>query len=198
MTTPTAPGTIGKDTTPLRPKLTAEQVLIRLLELIRSSRYLSDFTPERLSQVIGVEFVTYRPGYHAFGEQVTPDWWYSLEKEDGDRYGPQFTLRFTTQDSKDANHVSMADVCQFDLDRFSAELEAMGFSKTPHYDSAPPAPPPPFPGSDARPEHGGLMDYTFERIRDGRGEMMVVVYLGYVRDERTGTGRECVKMVRIY
>lgn len=195
MTTPATPGDPGKDATPLRPTMTAEQVLARLLELIRGSQYLSDFTTERMNQVMGVEFVTYRPGYQAFGEQVTTDWWYSLEKEDDDQYGPQFTLRFTPGQGKDANSVSMTDVCQLDLDRFSAELEAMGFSKTPHYDSAPPAPPPPFPGHDARPEHGGLMDYTFHRVKDGKGEMTVIVY---PEAEQAASNHLCVRMIQIF
>lgn len=193
MTTPATSGA-GQDAAPLNPKLTAKQALARLLELIRSSRYLSDFTPERMSQVMGVEFVTYRPGYHAFGEQVTLDWWYSLEKDESDQYGPHFTLRFTPEDAENVDQFSVADICQLDFDKFSNELVTMGFTREPHYDSAPP---PPF-GEKQLP-HGQLMYYSFNRIRDSVSEMTIQVYLrGGADDPQGNVIRDCVEMIRIY
>lgn len=182
MTTSAIHGSAGQGGAPLHPKLTAEQVMTRLLELIRSSRYVSEFTPERLNKAMGVEFVTYRPGYYAFGEQVTPAWWYSLEMDASKDDSSQFTLRFTPEDTENADRVAMTDVCEFDFDRLSAQLVSMGFSKNPYYVKG-----------------GRLLNYTFDRMRNEILEMRVDVYPQgeYVLDEQAGNSRVCVKMLYI-
>ncbi|TDK23720.1 hypothetical protein E2F46_10280, partial [Luteimonas aestuarii] len=91
ITTPTAPDTAGQDTSPVNPKLTAEQALTRLLELIRSSRFRSDFTPERLSQVMGVDVKTFSSGYYGYGEQISEDWWYGFEMREDPKSGVPFS-----------------------------------------------------------------------------------------------------------
>ena len=192
MTTPAATGAAGQDAAPLRPKLTAEQALTRLLELIRTSRYVSDFTPERVSQVMGVEteFAKNGTGEYGYGEQITSDWLQNFGMEKTlDRF------MFSFDPVKPGTSPDMTDICQLDFEKFSAELETMGFSKTPHYDS------PPFTLiEEDRLPHGRLMDYTFERIRDGRGEMTVMVYPegDHVWNEQTANGCLCVRMILIH
>lgn len=192
MTTPATPGDTEKDAAPLRPKMTPEQMLTRLLELIRSSRYRSEFTPERVSRIMGVEVERAEDGSddYSFYEKVTPDW---LQGFNFSTKYDEFTFRFDALPP--GASPGMTDVCELDLDKFSVEMEAMGFSKTPHYDSAPPAPPPSFPGSDAQPEHGGLMDYTFHRMKDGKGEMTVIVH---PEGERAGSDHLCIRMIQIF
>ena len=69
MTTPAAPGAAGQDAAPLRPRLTAEQALTRLLGLVRTSRTVKNFTPKSLAGAFGVEF-TMEGNRHVFHEQV--------------------------------------------------------------------------------------------------------------------------------
>lgn len=179
----TSPTPTESDATPIRPKLTAEEALTRLLELIRTSRTSSEFTRDRMSQVFGVEFVTYRPGYHAFGEQVTPDWWYSIDVEQPDESGSVLTLRFTPEESRNEAYVPLTDICQLDFDRFSSELEAMGFTKEPYYA-----------------EHGRLLHYSFGRTRNGISEMTVIASPTGERvwNEQTGSGRACIRTIRVF
>ena len=71
----------------------------------------------------------------------------------------------------------MTDICQIDFDRFTAELEEMGFTRQRYYGS-----------------HGGFMKDWFDRPG-----MRVEVY---PRGERVWTperdsGRACVQMVLI-
>ncbi|WP_147653811.1 hypothetical protein [Vulcaniibacterium gelatinicum] len=163
---------------PIRPRLTAEQALTRLLELIRTSRTLNDFTPERVSQVMGVEveFARDGSGGFGFGERITPDWVQNFGM-DGHRRFFEFSFDAVDPDASP----DMTDICQFDFDRFSSELEAMGFSKKPYYA-----------------EHGRLLEYTFERIRNDINDMTIMVWPGqWTEDEQARTRRLCIRMIRV-
>src|SRR3954454_19769296 len=69
MTTTSQAGGTGQDSAAINPKLNAEQVLLRLLELIRGSNSAADFTQEHLSKVMGIEMPIYAPGEYGSGEQ---------------------------------------------------------------------------------------------------------------------------------
>ncbi|MFZ5662350.1 MAG: hypothetical protein ACOY9B_06510, partial [Pseudomonadota bacterium] len=176
----TSPTPTESDATPIRPKLTAEEALTRLLELIRTSRTLSDFTPERVSQVMGVEveFARDGSGGFGFGERITPHWMQNFGM-DGDRRFFEFSF-----DAVDPGaSPDMTDICQLDFDRFSSELEAMGFTKEPYYA-----------------EHGRLLHYSFGRTRNGISEMTVIASPTGERvwNEQTGSGRACIRTIRVF
>lgn len=173
MTTPAATGSAGHEAAPVHPQLDAGQVLRRLLELIRSSKTIKDFTPDYLSKAMGVELVTYRPGYHAFGEQVAADWWYSLEMNDNVSpiIGPRLSFSFNAQAGTSPD---MTDICQVDFEQFASELESMGFSRERRYGS-----------------HGSMMNDLF--IRSG---MAIEVYpRGEANEPIDKISRLCVQMV---
>src|SRR5690606_39138165 len=69
-------------TTSISPQLNAEQVLRQLLNIIRDSEDAREITSENLGAKLGVEFVTQEPGYHVFGEELTPEWAYGMEVYD--------------------------------------------------------------------------------------------------------------------
>ncbi|GHE31147.1 hypothetical protein ACFOED_08175 [Vulcaniibacterium thermophilum] len=190
----TSPTPTESDATPIRPKLTAEEALTRLLELIRTSRTLSDFTPERVSQVMGVELDRSADGYRYY-ERVAPRWLHGFDYSA--KYG-RFMFSFDPQPP--GTSPDMTDICQLDVDRFSSELEAMGFSKQAYYDSPPqPAYDPDTGTYDDSPRQGRLMKYTFDRMQDGLLEMRIDVYpRGEANDPPEKVLHDCISMIRIF
>jgi hypothetical protein len=182
MTTPASSGIAEQGGAPLRPRLTAEQALTRLLELIHSSRHLDDFTPERLREVMGTEITYAEDGAdrYGFGEQITADWSYGFGVDKSAPTGPHFLFDFNPVPP--GTSPDMTDICQLDFEKFSAELESMGFIKTPSYG-----------------EHGRLMHYTFNRMKDGINEMTIQVHLrGRASDSAVEVRHDCVKMLTIF
>ena len=169
------------------PKLRAEQLLARLLNLIRNSKSIREFTPEYLSRTMGVAFVTYEPGYHAFGEELTSEWGYGMEMRDDVTTAriKQFDFSFN---SGPGMPPSMASLCGLDFDQFTAELEAMGFTRSSSYDS-PPQPPP---GQPALSHGSWLYDYF-----DRPGMRVKVIPQWILVPTLKKGGRHCVKTVLI-
>jgi len=188
MTTSASPDAVGQDTSPLHPKLTPEQGLTRLLELIRNSRDLSEFTPERMNQALRVE-VVFSNGDYGFGEQVTPQWAHNfvMHKE-------LQRFEFSFDPMTPGTSPEVTDICQLDFDKFSDELVAMGFAREPYYDSAPPAP-----FGEERLPHGRLMYYSFNRMKDGLSEMTIHAYLqGEANDPPEKVRHDCIKMIHVF
>ena len=171
----TTGGTTDQNSTFIRPKLTAEQALTRLLELIRTTRTVKDFTPEKLTEVFGLE--VWRDGLdkYGLGEQATRDWWYSGQVYDVPREGTKF--RFDFYPVVPGSDPDMTEICQFDSDQFGAALEAMGFSKTPSYG-----------------EHGRRLGDIFDRP----GMRIDVEVRGEANDPLEKIAHKCVEMVTIW
>ena len=177
MTTTATAGDAGQGGASLNQTLTAEQGLLRLLDLIRSSKSTEDFTPERLNEVMGVRVEYARGGVDRYGAggQLTEQWSYGFNVEKTAARGPRFEFSFN--ENVPGSSPQMTDICQIDFDRFTAELEAMGFTRQRYYGS-----------------HGSFMKDLFDRPG-----MRVQVY---PRGERGWTperdsGRVCVQMVLI-
>jgi hypothetical protein len=173
----TSTGETGDDPASIQPKLSAGQILLRLLELIRESDSVEDFTPEHLSRTMGVEIEYARDGSgrYGFGEAVTTEWNHGFEADLKTKSGARFSFSF---DSAPGSSPPMTDICQVDFDRFTAELEAMGFTRQRYYG-----------------EHGRFINDWFDRP----GGMRVEVYPRgeHVWTAERGSGRTCVKMVLI-
>lgn len=153
------------------PRLDSRQALTRLLALIRSSERVEDFTPERLTEVFGAPFRVFEPGYWGFGEALSTRWFYSIERR-SPRIGPRFSFGFNEAPGETP---PIDDICGVDYAAFTAELEAMGFARSPY-----------------RGEHGRFLYDRFDRP----GMSMQVLPLG----EPSVPGREariCVKTVLI-
>ncbi len=176
MTTTSQAGGTGQDSAAITPKISAEQMLLRLLELIRSSKSAADFTPEHLEETMGVpiEYARDGSGRYGFGEAVTAEWNHGFEADLEPRAGARFNFSF---DSAPGTYPPMTDICQVDFDKFTAALEEMGFTRQRYYG-----------------EHGRFIKDWFDNAN-----MRVEVY---PRGERVWTpekdsGRACVQMVLI-
>ncbi|WP_052338333.1 hypothetical protein [Luteimonas huabeiensis] len=158
-----------------QPTLTAEQALARLLELIRTTESVREFTPERLESGFGLPVWHGQGGRYGVGEQVTADWRYTAEFYTSPLDGIQFHLTFYPV--VPGSFPDMTGICGLDFERFSAALEGMGFSNQPGYG-----------------EHGRLMSHIFDRP----GMRVEVFPEGeWIWTEERGGGRACVKMVVI-
>jgi hypothetical protein len=174
-------------------KITAEQALHRLLALIGSSQSITEWTPERLGQAMGVPISGTNKEY-GFWTSLTPQWNMGFGMgqfwEDKKEW-PRFDFTFTP--NPPGTFPPMTDICQFDYDHFSAELKAMGFEQEPYYDMAPQ---PRMDGS--RPFHGPLMYMRFYRPNGEAGMGIKVFPRGVdlqARDRRNE--RACVDMILI-
>jgi hypothetical protein len=182
MTTPASSGVAEQRGAPLRPRLTAEQALGRLLELIRSSQHLDEFTPDRLREVMGTEISYAEDGAnrYGFGEQIAAHWSYGFGVDKSASTGPHFQFDFNPVPP--GTSPDMTDICQLDFEKFSTELESMGFTRAPSYG-----------------EHGRLMHYTFKRVKNEIVEMTV-----HASTRREGTNsdgksqRICMKGASIF
>lgn len=163
----------GENAASIHPVLNAEQVLTRLLALIRTSHSVDQFTREYLSEKMGVPFATHKPGQHVFGEPVTTDWSYVMEMDENLKPSPRFSFDFR---SDPGTSPPMSDICQLDFERFKSELEAMGFSSEPYYG-----------------EHGRLINFTFYRP----SLYVEVVPEGEADEPIKKISHRCVKMILI-
>lgn len=174
MTNTATAGSTGQSTTSIQPKLTAEQALTRLLELIRTTHSIQDFTPKKLTEVFGQELWADGPDRYGFGEQITQRWSHGWEVYKNPLEGMQFSFSFTPLPP--GTFQDMTDICQIDFDQFGAALKTMGFSKTPDYG-----------------EHGRLMNHTFDRPG-----MRVKLYpRGEANEPPEKIAHDCVEMVII-
>ena len=111
---------------PLSPQLDAEHSLQKLLDLLRGAHRIEDIDGAALKRAFGVDFATH-DGRLGFGEQVTADWWTSIELDPKSPYGPRFEFGFRPNDPN--AYPSASDICALDFDRFAGELEKAGFRR---------------------------------------------------------------------
>lgn len=108
---------------------TAQDVLQRVLELIRTSASIASFTAGHVSQAMGQQMKHRDDGSGRFGAsgEVTRDWNYVFGVNKTEAKGAWFELLFVP-DPPDASP-SMSDVCQIDFEAFATHLEKMGFTR---------------------------------------------------------------------
>jgi hypothetical protein len=178
------------------PKITAEQALRRLLTLISTSLSVEDFTPERLEQVMGVPIEWANDGAkrYGFGTSLTPQWdiGFGVNRiQESKKEWPRF--EFFLDPNPRGTFPPMTDICQFDYDHFTAELEAMGFHRAPYYDFQPQAP------IGQQPLLHGRLMYDIFSHPDKRMLIEVSPEGEGIRTQDQGIkpGRGCVKMILI-
>lgn len=138
---------------------TAEQLLLRLLDLIKSTRSTSELTIERLSVAMQQPALTFGPGHFGYGGRLTPEWGFGLEVK---RAGsPDARLDFEFINATPESDMAATDICQVDFERFASELTAAGFTRETVWG-----------------EHGRVSYYGFDRpdmniTVDTRGEASV-------------------------
>lgn len=164
---------VSSDERERAPALNAELALTRLLALIRETHDAGEFTPERLGNAFGVPVSVFEPGYWGYGERLSPDWSYSIEMREKIQIGPRFSFGFN---SGPGARPPIDALCALDYARFTAGLEAMGFTRKPY-----------------RGEHGRFINDWFERPG-----MRVAVYpIGEPTPADGAPTRICVKRVLI-
>jgi len=182
------------DTEVIKPsRFNAEQVLRQLLELIRSSESVEDFTPERLEGMEGGPVKYWEEGF-GVGAALTPQWTYVFEAQRS-MNALLVTFRFghTPRTSP-----PMTDICQLDFPGFVAELEALGYDHEPRYDHGPPPVMAlPLPNGDiySPPRKRGRLLYEyFYRAGGQRGLVIKVKPRG---ESRENAAHRCVETVWI-
>jgi hypothetical protein len=175
MSTITANGTEGK-TASNSQAVYSQDVVVRLLELVRTSRNVADFTPDRLTEAFGVELQVSGDAY-GHGAKVSPDWFQNF-----DYNGKYKRFRLSFDPVRRGESPDIAQVCH-EFGNLTSELEGMGFQK-----------------QEKRGEHGRLVQYSFERLRDGVPEMRIEVTpeSGIEDDAASGGSRACVRSIYIY
>lgn len=109
------------------PKLDAPRALAKVLELIRTSKGIDDFTPERISEVTGLRMNFDGADRFGAGEQVAAGWNYSFYVNRAALNGPLFMFSFDP--SVTGRSPPATAVCAMDFDEFSSVLEQTGFKK---------------------------------------------------------------------
>jgi hypothetical protein len=154
-------------------KFGAEAALLKLLELIRGSKSIEDFTPERVSKVMGLQMHFDGDRFGA-AEGLTPDWSYGFYVNRAGLDGPLFLFSF---DPRGSNKNPPANaICQFDFDSFAREMQGIGFSHETIYG-----------------EHGRLISHRFDRV----GFYIQVATEGEAGDPVEKITHECVRTIVI-
>ncbi|WP_254459582.1 hypothetical protein [Xanthomonas sacchari] len=186
MTSSPSSGAADPAAAPVSPKLSAEQMLSRLLTLIRTSKSVAEFTPQRLREVMGVDVDYARDGSgrYGFGEKVSQDWVHGFEVDPRMKnHGFEFSFDPATPGSSP----DMTSICQMDFDRFTGELEKMGFLREHYFDSPPQA------SFGEKLPHGALMYDLFQRP----GMWIQVYPNGEANEPIEKISHLCVQMVLI-
>jgi hypothetical protein len=122
----------------LKPNLNAEQALQGVLMLIRNHKQVSEFTPERLSQIFhtSVPYANDDPNRYGFGESLSSDWSYNFDvnKKTRDLEGKEWSkFNFTFTPNNPDAYPNINSICAMNFDKFTAELESMGFKREHYY-----------------------------------------------------------------
>lgn len=114
------------ETAPPSP-LDAEQLLLRLLDLIKATTSTRDLTVERLSAAMQAPAQTFGPGHFGYGGTLTPEWGYGLEVKRAGAADARLDLNFI--DTSADRRASAAAICKIDFNHVASALEAAGFKR---------------------------------------------------------------------
>lgn len=111
-------------------KLTAEQLLTILLELISDTHDVGQLTTEVIDDAFGIRLQPYEEDSFAYAGRLTKTWNVRVEVSDDEFYGPGVDVRFF--DSEGGRRAPMSDICAVDSDTFSETLANAGFERQPY------------------------------------------------------------------
>lgn len=135
----------GSDSLPDAP-LDAEQLLLRLMDLIQTATTASDLTLERVSAALREAARTFAPGHFGYGGALTSEWSYGLEVKQAGTPDARLDLNFI--DTGPQQKAQATAICQVDFNRFATALHAAGFAR-----------------ETVRGEHGRTIYHRFERAQ---------------------------------
>jgi hypothetical protein len=166
----------------LKPELNAEKALQGVLTLIRNHKQVSEFTAERLSQIFHakVQYAKDDPNRYGFGESLSSDWSYNFDvnNKTKDLKGKEWSkFNFSFNPNTPGTYPNINSICTMNFDKFTAELESMGFKREHYYG-----------------EHGRWIYDEFSNTA-----MRIHVYLeGEAEVSADKRPHACVKMIEIW
>ncbi len=122
------------------PPKTQKEILERMLEIMRTSKSIKDFSRERLEQVFGAKMLPRTDdaaGYDFFGP-LSDNWRWSFHKYKDPIEGQDgFELSFNPITSyhktdKAQGEPNIAEICKMDFNEFVRKAEEMGFAQEPN------------------------------------------------------------------
>lgn len=154
--------------------LSADQLLLRLLDLIKDTTSTRELTLERVSQAMQAPAQNFGPGHFGYGGTLTPEWSYGLEIKKAGAADARLDLNFidTTADRK----ANAAAICQVDFDQFASGLQAAGFKR-----------------DTIRGEHGRVIHDRFDRPD-------LTIKVDTMAEDSTPSGKPvhaCVRLVAV-
>lgn len=163
----------GSDSLPDAP-LDAEQLLLRLMDLIQTATTASDLTLERVSAALREPARTFAPGHFGYGGALTSEWSYGLEVKQAGTPGARLDLNFI--DTRPQRSSPATAICQVDFNRFASALHAAGFNQ-----------------ETVRGEHGRTIYHRFERAQ-------LSIKVDTVPENSAANGQavhDCVRLVSV-
>ena len=112
-----------------KPILGQRKMMEKLLEMIKTSNSIKDFTPERLGQVFGVPIEKGSSGY-GYGEQLTKDWrqGFAISEIETPRH-MRFEIGVYPDSSALFKNPVINEVCDMGYQEFIRHLVELGFPK---------------------------------------------------------------------
>ena len=96
-----------------------------------------NFTPERVSQVFGVNLDTqgFKEGEFSLSENLTPDWVYYLYRSRGgiskEHWFFSIELKFYKESNSGAIELDMSEICDMNIEEFTRKAETLGYTSYP-------------------------------------------------------------------
>lgn len=109
------------------PAPSADQLLLRLIELVKSTTSTRELTEERVSQAMQAPVQRFGPDHFGYGGALTPEWGYGLEIKKAGAAGARLDLNFI--DTTASGKAAATAICQVDFDQFASSLQAAGFKR---------------------------------------------------------------------
>ncbi|BDU21717.1 hypothetical protein [Dyella sp. GSA-30] len=158
----------------VQPRLTADQALQRLIDLLRDSKSINDFTPEFIGKGMGVDIKVVDADTYGFGEKLDADWGWGIQRQNVASLGPRVDFGFS---AKPGTEPAATAICGIDAARFGSELESIGFTRTPAYAA-----------------RGRIAHFNFDR---DSLHVEVLPQAEFPQNRSDGENRACVKTVLI-
>ena len=123
-------GSAGISSSPTikRPR-NAEDLLRRLLALIKDTKSVDQLTPEHVSNAIGEHLaeIALKPGTFFVEQNIATGWQWSMESKVFN--GSVMSLDFSFEHDIDRDLLSIEPLCTMDFDKFSAQLVSSGYRR---------------------------------------------------------------------
>ncbi len=153
---------------------TAQQLLLGVLDLIKTTHSASELTVERLSAAMRQPAQTFAPGHVGYGGTLTPEWGYGLEVKKSGSARTRLDLDFI--DTTSNQSAATTGICKIDFDRFASDLQAQGFVR-----------------KTVRGEHGRVAYEQFQR----NGMSVIVDRIGETSTSPQEIAHACVRHVTL-